>query len=78
MYPTIAHQAHQPWPVFFKFYRDLGRQGFNRYPQYHAWFWAVAIIGPRLLVRAFQTIRRVLGYQPNLTRFVRPTRPSTA
>lgn len=71
MYPVIAHQAHQPWRVFFRFYRDLGRQGFDKYPQFHAWFWAVAIIGPKPLFWTFQTIRRVFGYSPNLTRFVR-------
>lgn len=77
MYPTIAHQAHQRWPVFFKFYRDLGRQGFNRYPQYHFWFWAVAIVGPGSLSWLFQAIRRILGYSPNLTRFARPSQATT-
>jgi abequosyltransferase len=71
IYPTIAHQAREPWSVFFKFYRDLGRLGFNKYPQYHAWFWAIAIIGPRPLWWMMQTIRRVLGYSPNLTRFAK-------
>lgn len=74
IYPTIAHQAHQPWRVFFKFYRDLGRMGFNRYPQYHFWFWATAIVGAKNLFRVFQLIRRVFGYSPNLTRFARPER----
>lgn len=71
MYPVIAHQAHQPWRVFFQFYRDLGRQGFDRYFQFHAWFWTVAVVGPKPLFWAFQTIRRIFGYSPNLTRFVR-------
>lgn len=79
MYPTIAHQAHQRWPVFFKFYRDLGRHGFNKYPQYHLWFWAVAILGPRVLNGGVRLVRRVLGHTPNFTRFARQARrPTTA
>jgi hypothetical protein len=78
MYPTIARQAQQPWPVFYQFYRDLGRQGFSRYPQYHAWFWAVAIFGPDALQWTFQQIRRVFGYSPNLTRFTQPRHQATA
>lgn len=72
MYPTIAHQAHQPWKVFYRFYRDLGAMGFNRYPIYHVWFWLVAIVGQPTLNWLFQTIRRVVGYTPNLTRLPSP------
>jgi glycosyltransferase involved in cell wall biosynthesis len=72
MYPTIAHQAHQPWPVFFKFYRDIGRMGFDRYPLFHVWFWSVALVGPRNVDRALQAVRRHVGHTPNLSRFARP------
>ena len=78
MYPTLAMQASQPWKVFFKFYRDLGRQGFDRYLVYHLWFWAVALIGPRKLQWIFQKVREILGYQPNLTAFSRPSRSAPA
>jgi abequosyltransferase len=79
MYPTLAYHTYLPWKEFYRFYRDLGRQGFAKYPQYHAWFWAVAIIGPRALFWSFQTIRRVFGYSPNLTPFARPeSRSATA
>lgn len=73
MYPTIVHQAHQPWPVFWRFYRDLGRMGFDRYLSFHAWFWAVAIVRPRRMNTIVQAIRRVVGHTPNLTRAARPT-----
>ncbi|HEX3867640.1 MAG TPA: glycosyltransferase family 2 protein, partial [Gemmatimonadaceae bacterium] len=54
MYPTIAHQAHQPWPVFYAFYRDLGRMGFDKYALFHFWFWSVATLGSRNVDRILQ------------------------
>jgi hypothetical protein len=78
IYPTIARQTYLPWRQFFQFYRDLGAQGFWKYPQYHAWFWAIAVFRPRLLFWTFQQVRRVFGYSPNLTRFARPEPPAPA
>lgn len=72
MYPTIAHQAHEPWPVFYRFYRDLGALGFNRYPAFHAWFWTIAVLGARNVDRTIQWVRRTLGHTPNLSRFAVP------
>jgi hypothetical protein len=71
MYPTIAHQANQPWPVFYKFYRDLARMGFGRYPLFHVWFWSVALVGAARMDRLFQLIRRTVGHTPNISRFAR-------
>ena len=71
MYPTFVHQAHQPWPVFYKFYRDLGQLGFSRYPLFHFWFWSVALLGPRRMDGILQFIRRTVGHTPNLSRFAR-------
>ena len=71
MYPTFAHQADQPWAVFYKFYKDLGRLGFARYPLFHFWFWSVAIVGQRRVDRALQFVRRTLGHTPNISRFAR-------
>jgi glycosyltransferase involved in cell wall biosynthesis len=71
MYPTFAHQADQPWPVFYKFYRDLGRLGFWRYPLFHFWFWSVALVGQRRVDKALQFIRRTVGHTPNISRFAR-------
>jgi abequosyltransferase len=72
MYPTFAHQAHQPWPVFYQFYKDLGKMGFARYPLFHFWFWTVAAFGPRNVDRLLQMIRRHVGHTPNLSRFAKP------
>ncbi|OYV72611.1 MAG: hypothetical protein B7Z72_04395 [Gemmatimonadetes bacterium 21-71-4] len=71
-YHTLAHQAHEPWPVFKKFYKDLGRLGFDKYAAYHAWFWAIAIFGAKNVDRGIQFIRRMLGYTPNLSSFAKP------
>jgi abequosyltransferase len=77
IYPTIAQQAHQPWPVFYQYYKDLGRVGLWKYPVYHFWFWTTAIVGPKRLSWMFQKIRSMFGYTPNLTRLARPTQPPT-
>ena len=73
MYPTIAHQAHEPFRVFWKFYRDLGAMKFDRYPMFHFWFWSVSILGPTRVDRLIQLVRKTLGHTPNLTRAARPT-----
>jgi abequosyltransferase len=72
MYPTLAHQAHVPWPEFWRFYRDLGAMGFDRYLSYHCWFWAIAVLGAGNVERAIQFIRRRVGHTPNLTRAALP------
>lgn len=73
MYPTIAHQAHEPWRVFWKFYRDLGAMKFDRYPMFHFWFWSIAILGAHRVDVLIQFVRKRLGHTPNLTRAARPT-----
>jgi abequosyltransferase len=70
-YPTIVHQAHQPWPVFYKFYRDLAGLGFGRYPLFHFWFWSVAVVGPARMDRLLQMVRRTVGHTPNISSFAR-------
>jgi abequosyltransferase len=72
MYPTFLHQAHRPFAEFFRFYRSLGRQGFARFPSFHLWFWAVALLGERRIDPALQWIRRRVGHTPNLSRSARP------
>jgi abequosyltransferase len=71
MYPTLRHQSHQPWAVFYRFYRDLGAMGFDRYPIFHFWFWSVAAVGAKRIDGVLGFIRRRLGHTPNLSRFVR-------
>ena len=72
MYPTLVHQAHEPFRVFWRFYRDLGRQGFSRYPAYHLWFWAVLLLGESRIDPLLQWVRRRVGHTPNLTPAARP------
>jgi glycosyltransferase involved in cell wall biosynthesis len=72
-YPTLAHQAHEPWLVFWRFYRDLGALGLDRYLAFHFWFWLIAAFGATNVDHVIQFIRRRLGYTPNLTRAARPT-----
>ncbi|HEU4990666.1 MAG TPA: glycosyltransferase family 2 protein [Gemmatimonadaceae bacterium] len=71
IYHTLAHQAHVPRREFKEFYKALGKQGLNKYPSYHAWYWAIRIFGADNLDRLFQLVRRVLGHTPNLSAFTR-------
>lgn len=71
IYPSVRHQAHEPWPVFYRYYRDLGRLGFNRNPMFHFWFWSVALVGARRIDRLILCVRQRLGHTPNLSRIGR-------
>jgi len=71
IYHTLAHQAHEPWPSWWRFYRELGALGLDRYLSFHAWFWLLSAVGARRVDRVVQVIRRRLGYTPNLTRAAR-------
>ena len=73
-YPTLAHQAHEPWPVYWRFYRDLGALGLDRYLSFHFWFWTISLLGADKVDRVIQIIRRRLGYTPNLTKAALPTK----
>jgi len=75
MFPTLRHQAHESWPVFWKFYRDLGAMKFDRYFMFHFWFWSIATLGANRVDWFIQVVRRTLGHTPNLTRAARPTTP---
>jgi hypothetical protein len=57
--------------VFYKFYRDLARMGFGRYPLFHFWFWSVAAVGATRMDRLLQIVRRRVGHTPNLSSFAR-------
>ena len=73
-YPTLAHQAHEPWPVYWRFYRDLGALGLDRYLSFHFWFWTINALGASNVDRVIQFIRMRLGYTPNLTKAALPTK----
>ena len=72
IYPTLAHQADVPWRVFWRFYRDLGALGLDRFISFHAWFWLIAVVGAPRVERVIQWIRRRVGHTPNLTRAALP------
>lgn len=71
MYPTLRRHAHEPWRVFFRFYRDLWRLGFGSNPFFHLWFWSLATVGAARLDAALRVVRRVLGHTPDLSRLTR-------
>jgi glycosyltransferase involved in cell wall biosynthesis len=68
IYPTLAHQAHEPFRVFVRFYLALARMGFWRNPLFHAQALLVATLGTRRLDRAIAWVRRALGYTPQIGR----------
>jgi abequosyltransferase len=70
-FPIFSGQAHLPWRQFFAYYREMGRLGLNRYAMYHAWFWAISILGVGNVDRLLQWMRRVAGYTPNISRAAR-------
>lgn len=71
IYPSLRHQAHEPWRAFYRYYRDLGALGFDRNPMFHLWFWSIALLGPQRMDRMIHLVRRRLGHTPNLSRVAR-------
>lgn len=74
IYPTLAHQAHEPLPVFARFYRDLARMGFWTNPLFHAQALLVATLGVRRLDALIGGVRRALGHTPQIGRRPRAVR----
>lgn len=72
MYPTFAHQAHEPFPVFARFYRDLIKMGFGRYPLFHVYFAATALLGRQRTDLFVDWVRRRLGHTPVMGERPRP------
>jgi glycosyltransferase involved in cell wall biosynthesis len=77
-FPTFAGQAHVPWRQFFRYYRDLSKLGLGRYPMFHAWFWAISLLGIRNVDRVVMAVRKRVGHTPNLTRLPRAPRVRAA
>lgn len=71
IYHTLSHQAHVPRAEFREFHRTLGALGLGKYWAFHAWYWAIVILGAHNLDRLFLFIRRAVGHTPNLTRAAR-------
>ncbi len=70
-YPIFSGQAHIPWKEFYKYYRDMGALGLNRYATYHVWFWGISLFGVKNVDRLLQVVRKRVGHTPNITRSVR-------
>jgi len=66
MYPTLAKQGAAPLPIYLRFYRDLARMGFWRYPLFHAYALGIRALGTRRLDRLIGRVRRALGHTPVL------------
>jgi len=77
-YPTFAGQAMIPWRQFYRYYRDLSKLGLGRHPTFHAWFWAISLLGIRNVDRIVMAIRKRVGHTPNFSRLPRAPRPSVA
>lgn len=71
IYPSIRHQAHERWPVFYRYYRDLGKLGFDRNLLFHFWFWVTAVFGAPRVDAVIRFVRQRLGYTPALSRAAR-------
>jgi glycosyltransferase involved in cell wall biosynthesis len=81
MYPAFSHQAHLPAREFVRFYRDLLRMGFWRYPPVHAYAAAILVLGVRRTDAVLNWVRRRLGHTPVIGRSARPVavgRPADA
>lgn len=65
MYPTFAQHADESPREYLALYRSLWRLGFWRYPLFHAYAAAVAVLGSRRTDAALHAVRRRLGYTPS-------------
>lgn len=63
-YPILSIQAKRPVTVFVRYAWGLGQMGFWRYPLFHAYFWALLLLGERRMDSLIKWIKRRLGYTP--------------
>jgi glycosyltransferase involved in cell wall biosynthesis len=63
-YPILAIQHDKPLGVFFGYYRGLSRMGFGRVPMFHVYFFALLLLGPRVIETIVRWIKRRLGHTP--------------
>lgn len=64
-YPILSIQAKQPWAVFLRYAWQLSRLGFWRYALFHAYFWALLLMGQSRMDALIKQIKLRLGYTPN-------------
>ena len=65
-YPILAVQADKPLGVFIQYYFSLIRLGFGRQILFHAYFFAILILGVKRMELVISLIKRRLGHTPAL------------
>ena len=68
-YPILSIQAKQPFTVFVRYWWQLSRLGFWRYPLFHAYFWTLLLFGESRMDALIKQIKLRLGYTPNFAIF---------
>jgi glycosyltransferase involved in cell wall biosynthesis len=63
-YPVLSIQHDKPLAVFWRYYRALGRLGFDRVLPFHLYFFGLVILGPRAIERIVLFVKKRLGYTP--------------
>lgn len=65
-YPILSIQAGRPKSVFFKYGLALARMGLWRSPYFHAYFFALLVLGPDRMDSLVKWIKQRMGYTPRL------------
>lgn len=65
-YYFLSFQADSSFSSFWRYYRDLGKLGFNRNPLFHAYFWTLAVFGKTGCESVVKLLRKVLKATPRL------------
>jgi abequosyltransferase len=63
-YPILSIQADKPISEFFRYYFSLIRLGFGRQPLFHAYFFAILLLGTQRMENMIAWIKGKLGYTP--------------
>ena len=63
-YPILSVQADKPVGEFFRYYVSLIRLGFGRQPLFHAYFFAILLLGTQPMERMIAWIKGKLGHTP--------------
>jgi abequosyltransferase len=75
-YPQFAFHRPRSLRDYFRLYRMLGGLGLYRFASFHAWFVAVGLLGPTLVGKMLDRVRRMVGHTPNITRALSARRVS--
>jgi hypothetical protein len=60
----LSVQADKPVGEFFRYYVSLIRLGFGRQPLFHAYFFAILLLGTQPMERMIAWIKGKLGHTP--------------